>query len=266
MEQSNWWNSRTIVLGLIGMAIVAGVVVGGRALGVSDEMVIAVMEWIGGIVLGMITLNKAGKIAGKLTNGSTPEPAAEVEPPAQVDAGAGVAGATLAILAMVTLSACSVQQAQRSTQITLTTTAEALDLADQIVREAGRQPVEDAVDHVLAICSERECSREERLELLRAELASWYAATEGLEVSAAALHTLQAALDTWVATGDLPGDWGPLCVSLGRDLEAAVGLLVAAGVEVPPQLGRSGGLVAGACGLVVDLVGGENEKEASYAH
>ncbi len=77
MESSKWWESRTIIIGLIAMALVVGLVLGGRALGVSDEMVRGVMEWIGSIALGVMGLNKGGKIAGKVADAMTSRRTAE---------------------------------------------------------------------------------------------------------------------------------------------------------------------------------------------
>jgi len=83
MPETKWYESRTIIIGLIAMALVVGLVLGGRALGVSDEMVTSVMEWIGSIALAVLGLNKAGKIGGKvataLTAGRTAEAVARIE-------------------------------------------------------------------------------------------------------------------------------------------------------------------------------------------
>lgn len=162
-----------------------------------------------------------------------------------------VALATLAISTL--LGGCAVREAQVSTQITLTSTAEGLDLADQIVEAVGQQPVEEAVAVVIESCRADGCSGDEAVVRLRTELAGWYGAVEGLEIGRASLEALQAALDTFVATGDLPGDWGPLCAALGRDLTTAVRLMRAAGVDVPELLDAAGPAVAGACSMVEEV-------------
>jgi len=164
-----------------------------------------------------------------------------------------MAAALITLMVASALAGCSAHQAQVSTQLTLTSTAEALDLADQVVETAGQQPIEAAVASVIASCQVDECSEEEAVRRLRAELACWYAAVAGLEITRASLEALQAALDTWVATGQLPGDWGALCVALGRDLSTSVELLRASGVDVPGALESAGPAVAGVCEMIVEV-------------
>lgn len=164
-----------------------------------------------------------------------------------------MASALIALAAISILAGCVVHDAQVSTQITLTSTADGLDLADQIVESAGRQPVEAAVSRVIESCRTDGCSGDEAVARLRSELAGWYSAVRGLEIGRASLEALQAALDTWVATGDLPREWGPLCAALGRDLSASISLLRAAGVDVPGALDAAGPAVAGVCSMVEEV-------------
>ena len=159
----------------------------------------------------------------------------------------------LTLWILSTLAGCTVSRAQVNTQLTLTSTAERLDLADQIVEAAGQQPVEAAVASVIASCQAEGCTGDEAVVRLRLELAGWYGAVEGLEIARASLEALQSALDTWVATGDLPGDWGPLCAALGRDLSASISLLRAAGVDVPGALDDAGPAVAVVCVMVEEV-------------
>jgi hypothetical protein len=160
------------------------------------------------------------------------------------------------LVALTLLGGCTVREAQINTQLALTSTAEGLDLADQIVEDAGQQPVEAAVASVIASCQAESCTGDEAVVRLRLELAGWYAAVSGLEVGRASLEALQVALDTWAATGDLPGDWGLLCAALGRDLSASISLLRATGVDVPGALDAAEPAVSGVCSMVEEVCRG----------
>jgi len=106
---------------------------------------------------------------------------------------------------------------------------------------------DEAVADARARCAVTECA--DPLALYDASMAPLDRAVDGLEVAVEALRVAQAALDAWVATGQLP-DTGPLCRALGDALAPLAGLLDQAGVDVPPVVAGAGPAVEAICVVV----------------
>lgn len=146
----------------------------------------------------------------------------------------------LAVLVLSFLGGCTVRRAQVAVQAGLTSTADGVQTAADIV--AGHVPP--------AIPGEG-------VESYNARTAAFEEAAVAYDATAEALRALQAGQDAWVHSGDLPDNWPALCHDIGEALAHLLRAVEAAGVEVPGALTAAPGAAESACAIASSFLGGE---------
>jgi len=139
----------------------------------------------------------------------------------------------------VLLAGCTVRRAQVAVQASLTSVADGVQTATDIV--ASQVPP--------AIPGEG-------VEAYDARTRAFAQASVAYDVTASALDALQAAQDAWVASGSLPDTWPALCHALSEGLAALLAAIAAAGVDVPGALSAAPGAAESACTIASSFLGG----------
>lgn len=145
--------------------------------------------------------------------------------------------AVFAVAAVATLSGCTVRRAQVATQTSLTSVADGVQAAADIV--ARSVPAAEPGEGV---------------EAYRERAAAHYQAATAYDSSREALLALQAAQDAWVISGDLPDNWPALCSALGDAVGHLISSIEVAGVDLPAALSVAPGAVSSACSIAASFI------------
>jgi len=112
------------------------------------------------------------------------------------------------LLALITISGCSVRQAQVAIRTGLTSAGEGLASVDRLLATESQEDSDMALDTIREECG-TPCP--DAVERYRMAMDSWREVARVLRATYESILALDEGVEIWIRAGSLPGGWGEMC-------------------------------------------------------